>query len=72
MLLALQLSLQLDDVLKVLEAVPDSGKGKGKKKTKKPQENMIWWLFFTTLIIGIFRETIISSKTNSLPELLKD
>ena len=32
-LLALQLSLQLDDVLKVLEAVPDSGKGK-RKKTK--------------------------------------
>lgn len=30
MLLTLQLSLQLDDVLKVLEAVPDSGKERKK------------------------------------------
>lgn len=31
-LLALQLSLQLDDVLKVLEAVPDSGKEEKNQK----------------------------------------
>lgn len=42
-LLALQLSLQLDDVLKVLEAVPDSGKKRGKSKE-------IWLLFFHSFL----------------------
>lgn len=41
MLLALQLSLQLDDVLKVLEAVPDSGRGKGEEKKNTRKYNMV-------------------------------
>lgn len=41
MLLALQLSLQLDDVLKVLEAVPDSGKAEGKKKPTRKHDTVV-------------------------------
>lgn len=41
MLLALQLSLQLDDVLKVLEAVPDSGKRKEEYKKTARKYDMV-------------------------------
>lgn len=68
-LLTLQLSLQLDDVLKLLEAVPDSG-----KRDKKTHRKMLYSGCFSllSLTIGIFKETIISFKILSLPELLKD
>lgn len=47
------------------------------EKERRIQKNhkKIWYggcFSQLTLIIGIFRETIISSKINSLPELLKD
>lgn len=58
MLLALQLSLQLDDVLKVLEAVPDSGKEKKKTKHTIKYDRVLVFHNFLSLKIPVIYHVI--------------